>query len=156
MDMIFEVSPNERPKVPTLLQWLKTESSAKLRAKYHCTIIWFPGNYPNLTFQTECFRVLVHENHPIFDQCLAFARNMASQDTQFAIVVNGARDGGFGITTSGEKGVWEPIGESGVRWVADTVSLRSPSTLDQPKPSRRRRAAAQPELPTGDGTNSHF
>lgn len=114
-DMIFEVPLTEFPKLPTLLQFLKTPQSNKLKARYLVKAIWFPKDYPNLTFETENFRVLVHENNPIYSDLIAFASRMAADHTPFAIQVNAQRDGTFGITTSAEVGEWEKIGERGFK-----------------------------------------
>lgn len=125
MDMIFEVEATPAKKLPTLLQFLKSAQSAKLKQKYHCMVIWFPKDYPNITFQTEDFRVVVSEDNPLYSQLIAFANKAVEDDTPFAIVVSPQRDGGFGITTSGEKGRWMEIGSTGIRWEGNTKSIKA-------------------------------
>ena len=126
MDMLLEIPYHTPEKKPTLLQWLKSWKSEKLKVKYHVVKIWFPWKFPTLTIETEDFRVLVDESSPMFDSLKALTEKVTSEDIPIAVVVNPDRDGGFGITTSGEKGKWNEIGTtSGFEFVQEVKKTRS-------------------------------
>lgn len=117
MDMFFEMEPTPVRKLPTLRQWLKENPEVKLKGKYLVTFIWLPNDYPNLTFQTEYFRVLVDEDHPSFDKCRMLVDTVLKDDLAFAISVSPAKDGGYSFTSSGDKGHWDGITLTGFKFV---------------------------------------
>ncbi len=112
MDMLFEVPYYAPAKKPTLLQFLKSEKSAKLKQKYAVMKIWYPKDYPTLCLETEDFRALVDESSPIFDGIMNLCKTVEENDSAIAIVINPDRDGGFGITTAAMTGKWVQIGKT--------------------------------------------
>lgn len=113
MDMILEGYASQPQKLPTLLKWLESEDSLKLKAKYWVKKIWFPNKFPTLCLETEYFRLNIDESNPIFDSVNRFCLKAIEDDLSFALVVNSDRDGGFGITTDSSQGVWEKLGHTG-------------------------------------------
>jgi len=113
MDMILEGFPSQPQKVPTLLKWLESEESVKLKSKYWVRKIWYPNKFPTLCLETEHFRINVDESNPIFDSVKNLCDTIVDNDSAIAVVVNPDRDGGFGITSDGSQGRWERLGNTG-------------------------------------------
>lgn len=113
MDMILEGHASQPQKVPTLLKWLESEDSVKLKSKYWVKKIWYPNKFPTLCLETEHFRINVDESNPIFDGVKNLCDKITQDNTAIAVVVSPERDGGFGITTDGSQGTWESLGKTG-------------------------------------------
>lgn len=113
MDMILEGYASTPQKVPTLLKWLESDESLKLKSKYWVKKIWYPNKFPVLCLETENFRINIDESNPIFDGVKTLCDKITSDDTAIAVVINPDRDGGFGITTDGSQGRWESLGKTG-------------------------------------------
>lgn len=118
-DMVLEIPYYQPPKKPTLLQFLESEKSVKLKVKYFCMKVWFPNQYPTMCLETEYFRINIDESHPLFDSISAFCQKMIETSQPFAISVNADRDGGFGIMTTSEKGTWNKVGKTGHEFLID-------------------------------------
>lgn len=113
MDMIFEGQVTQPKKTPTLLKWLESEDSVKLKQKYWVKKIWIPNKFPTLTFETEDFRLPIDESNPIFTGLMKLVEEIVDSDQAIAVVVSPDRDGGFGITTDGSQGKWEQFTSTG-------------------------------------------
>lgn len=124
-DMLCEIPYTQPEKLPTLIKFLESEKSTKLKLKYAVMKIWFPNKFPALCLETEDFRVNVDEANPMFDSLLKLCHRVTDGDFSIAIVVNSDRDGGFGITTMGTTGKWETLGKTGFKFVIDKTQKRS-------------------------------
>ena len=123
-DMLCEIPYTQPQKLPTLIQFLESDKSVKLKVKYPVFKIWFPNKFPALCLETEDFRVNVDEANPMFESLESLCRKVTQDDLSIAIVVNPDRDGGFGITTMGTTGTWETIGKTGWKFVINKTQKR--------------------------------
>ena len=116
MDMIFEFDCQDRRKKPTLLQFLGSPESEKLKVKYNVEIVWFPNQFPTICLETEYFRINIDESSPLYDSFHVFCSHMVDEGTPFDVIINPDRSGGFGITTSGDSGEWNQISKNGFKF----------------------------------------
>lgn len=110
------VQSDERPKLPTLRQWLKSVGKGNIAQRHMVTVVWFPNQFPNFTFETEYYKVRVSENNPLFKQLRAMVTDWYMNEVPVAIAVDQLRDGSFDfVEAEGESVEWSSIGENGYK-----------------------------------------
>lgn len=110
-ELRVEITPIE--KLPTLLQFLKTQGKKKLAGCYPVAKVWKPGKFPNYSLETEKFRVSISENNPAFKVFGEFLDNAVESGGAIGVVVDDDRKGGF--TLRSLDGDWQidQLGERG-------------------------------------------
>ena len=109
-------STSQFKKLPTFLKWLKSEPfnvEGKLKV---VTMVWFPSEYPNITIDTECFRLRIPITGDNAEEVQEWFSLSFQQDEVLAVRIDDKKLGKFSvINIPGERGAWEPVGETGYR-----------------------------------------
>lgn len=109
------VSSSKAKAIPTLSKWLKDEPSRKLARSYTVKVVWLPNKYPNLSLQTDSFRVAIYENNPIFDELVKHCQEDLISDGHI-LQIHPDPDGNFTISVNeSEMCTWESLGEKGLK-----------------------------------------
>jgi hypothetical protein len=58
---------NENDSLPTIKQWMKSVSREALDCTFILKIVWLPNLYPNISLDTEAFRVRLSPGNFLFD-----------------------------------------------------------------------------------------
>lgn len=116
VNVLFDVS-EEREKLPTLRQWLKSIGKRKIASVYPVNIVWKPSTYPNVVFETDVFRAIVYKGNPIYEKLASGLDDLCLGDAGLGISLSPARDGKFQIVSlDNERPLVESIGEFGYRF----------------------------------------
>lgn len=111
----------DRPeKLPTFLQYLKAcAKGVENRTKFGVEIVWLPGKFQNVTCQTNSFRYIVSESHPLYSELLEYFKNddVLSGAKQLSIVITSVKDATIAITESTKvNGNWEALGKTAYKF----------------------------------------
>lgn len=115
MKSLLKVSSigDERPKLPTLRQWLKTQPKELPRTLFSIKFVWLPNIYPNFTFETDEFKVRVGDKSPIYDDLLVLVDQWCKDDDPIAIDLSN-EEVLFEFTLLEDYEVkWKTVGENG-------------------------------------------
>jgi len=103
-------------KLPTFIKWLKSQRDDVEGKCQVVTTIWFPSKFPNITLDTESYRLripITTDNE--LELVDMFEQSIESQEV-LAIRVEGKKDAKFTVTTlENERGDWEELGETGYK-----------------------------------------
>lgn len=123
---LFESSYNDEPveRLPTLLQYIKTQKGKKRPKAFHVALIWLPNKFPSYAIETDKFRFSVAASS-LMGQTLAVELQeilILERSVHLSITddENGSRVYGFQPGTT--SGSWEEIGSEktvGIKFVAD-------------------------------------
>jgi len=114
--MPFGTYEADRPaKLPTFLQYIKTcTKGVENKTNFGVEIVWLPGKFPNLTLQTNAFRFICSENHPLYGELLEYFKNddVFSGAKQLHIVVSSIKDASIEVSEHPKvNGNWEELGK---------------------------------------------
>ena len=103
------------PTVPTLRTLLKDEPKIRLAKRYNLRAVWFPNKYPNLSMETDKFRVNVYPQHAEFEELMKFF--IEDCIPMGAVVfLHPDREGNYTISIDEkETCTWEPMGDKGLK-----------------------------------------
>mgnify|MGYP006896882005 CR=1 FL=1 len=119
--MPFGTYEAEKPiKLPTFLQYLKLCSKGvEGKTKFQVEIVWLPGKFPNITLQTNVFRVICSESHPLYGELLEYFKNddVFSGAKQLHIIVTSIKDATIEVAEHARvNGNWEDLGKSAYKF----------------------------------------
>lgn len=115
-DALPTFEPVQPEKLPTLRQYLKTVGKKKIPDSFPVFLIWLPGKFENYTFQTERFRAQVPKGTPLYGLITHLLSECEINEKTFAISIVDREAATFKIVPCNEQGVWEYIGESGLKF----------------------------------------
>ena len=105
---------DNREKLPSLKQYLKSIGKKKLSPAFVVSKIWKPGTWPNYTFETESFRVRINKGSAIYRSLEATLEDLIGDECCLAIRVDDRDRGVFTIISlDNERTSWAPLGDSG-------------------------------------------
>ena len=114
-NVLFSIS-DEREKLPTLRNFLKSNGKRKLPSVFPVTIVWLPSKYPNFVFETERFRAIVYKGNPLYESLSESIEGIILGGPGLGISPDIAKPGKFDIVSlDNENPTVEPIGEYGWR-----------------------------------------
>ncbi len=125
MDMQFELPTVSVATVPTLKQFLQQLGDKKLKQKYLVMKVWFPNKFPYLTLITEDWKVSLAESSDLYPRVDDLLREVISTDTAIALKLTPGNLDTYTFTTSSEKGVWSPVGNSGQEFILKSGRIRA-------------------------------
>lgn len=119
--MPFGSYESDKPaKLPTFLQYLKVcGKGVESKTKFYVEIVWLPGRFQNVTLQTNAFRFICSESHPLYSELLEYFKNddVFSGSKQLYVIVDSIKDA---TITVGEhpkvNGNWEELGQTAFRF----------------------------------------
>lgn len=103
-------------KLPTLRQFLKLKGKQKLPNRFTVFLIWLPGKFPNYTLQTEAFRFQIVKDSPLFPILKSAIDEMMDEEKTIALEITDRETAKVKIHASNEKGAWESLGETGLKF----------------------------------------
>lgn len=113
--MRFESNARDgQDSLPTFFQWCKENKDQKTPLKFFVVRVWEPNKFPDITLETEQFRLRVHHKSPLFSAIRDLIDGWAHQNTAIAIteIDKVEYDFVFEISET-ETAEWEPLGSSG-------------------------------------------
>jgi len=114
-----KTSDSKREKKPTLKQFLKTTAKSKYRSDGVVEIVWLPGQFKNITLQTDSFRVLISETHVFYEPLKKILGNIGENTNGFRVEISDWKSGEYILhELSDDEGHWEHVGDKGLRFVA--------------------------------------
>lgn len=123
---LFEDIYNDEPteKLPTLLQYLKSNKGKKRPKAFHITLIWLPNKFPSYGIETDKFRFNCSTTSLMGQAINAARSDIAISERSIHLGIaddeNGLRVYSFIPGTT--KGSWEVIGGDvplGLKFIAD-------------------------------------
>ena len=115
---------------PTFFQWCKSTKGEKTPDKLFVVKVWEPNKFPDLTLETEQFRLRVSHKSSLFSAIKDLIEQWAGEDTALAIAEIDKDGYDFVLEVcETEKAEWGGLGSSG--W---TLTI-----LDKPKKTTTRR-----------------
>lgn len=116
--------------LPTFFQWCKDHSSQTTALKYTVVKIWLPNKFPDLTIETEVFRLRVSHKATIFWSVLQSIEKITKEGLVLAVSEIDKTLYDYTLEVmEGESGLWEELGEFG----------RKCTVQDKPKSPRKSR-----------------
>lgn len=113
----------ETPKptpIPTFLQYTKTIGKGiEGKTKFAIDIIWLPGKFDNVTFQTHAFRYICDPDHPLYSLARDYFENGLSRDnpSQIQIVITSVENRTVELLGNPKtKGSWEKLGANAFKF----------------------------------------
>lgn len=113
----------ETPKptpTPTFLQYIRTISKGvEGKTKFQVDIIWTPGKFNNVTFQTHAFRYQCDENHPLYLEAQEYIKDELLKDfsPRLDIVILSIEERKIELIENQKvKGKWEKLGQNAVKY----------------------------------------
>lgn len=115
--MRYESNAKEHQEtLPTFIQWCKTEKDSQTAEKYFVTKIWLPNKYPDITLETEVFRLRVSHKTSLFEGLKDNFDEWSNSDVALSICEIDKESFDFTLEVSeSEKATWESLGETGVK-----------------------------------------
>ena len=115
--------------LPTFFQWCKEHLDKRTPGKFIVTKVWLPNKYPDLTLETEVFRLRISHKALIFSS----VRESIDQftDGNMVLAISEVDKESYDYTLEvleGEVGSWTELGATG--WKCEVQ--------DKPKSSRRK------------------
>lgn len=116
-NVLFDVD-NEREKLPTLREFLKSRGKRKIAEVYPIYTVWRPGKYPTVVFETDSFRAIVYGGNSLYKSIADGLDALVYETGGLGIKPNLDNPGTFSIVSlPNEHPAIEPIGEFGYRFV---------------------------------------
>jgi len=106
-------------KVPTLSQYLKKTKEPKSKPFNSVELVWLPDQFDNVTLQTQNYRIVLGDNHPLYKATIEYFQSEGTLDTNIRAQVTDWAKGTFEISPGSEKGNWAKAGNNGYRWKPD-------------------------------------
>lgn len=106
-------------KVPTLAQFLKKTKEPKSKPYNTVELVWLPDQFDNVTLQTQNYRIVLGDNHPLYKATIEYFQSESTLDTCFRIQIADWSKGTFEITQGKERGTWAKAGKNGYRWKSE-------------------------------------
>ena len=107
-------------KLPTFLQFLKSKpKSFKPKASYPVDFVWLPGEYDNVTLQTDEFRYICNSEHPLYSDIIGYFDNnvLGDECSQVVVTIDSVKDKTIEVSLNTKKsGAWRKVGDSGRRF----------------------------------------
>lgn len=115
--MRYESNAKEHQDVlPTFIQWCKTEKDSQTADKYFVTKIWLPNKYPDITLETEVFRLRVSHKTSLFESLKDNFDGWSNSEVALSVCEIDKESLDFTLEVSDdEKATWESLGETGVK-----------------------------------------
>ncbi len=119
--MPFGTYEADKPaKLPTFLQYLKIcGKGVENKTKFWVEIVWLPGKFENVTLQTNAFRFICSETHPLYGELLEYFKNdgVFSGAKQLYIVVASTKEGTIEVGEASKvNGNWEDLGKTAYKF----------------------------------------
>jgi len=107
-------------KVPTFLQYLKLcGKGVENKTKFGVEIVWLPGEFKNVTLQTNAFRFICSEHHPLYSELLEYFKNddVFSGAKQIHIVVTSIKEATIEVGEANKvNGSWEQLSKTAYKF----------------------------------------
>lgn len=115
--MRFESNAQDgQDRLPTFFQWCKANKEEKTANRYYVTKVWMPNKFPDLTLETESFRLRVNHKSPLFAELGNVLSRLSHEDAAIALCEIDKETYDFTLeVVEGEQCDWEPLGETGYR-----------------------------------------
>lgn len=116
-NVLFDVS-TEREKLPTLREFLKHRGKRKIASVYPVYVVWRPGKYPNIVFETDSFRAIIYKGNEVYEAVSGQLDTLVFESPGLGIKPDIDNPGKFSIVSlPNESPAIDPIGEYGYRFV---------------------------------------
>lgn len=113
--MRFESNAKEhQDSLPTFIQWCKTQKDSQTAETYFVTKVWLPNKFPDLTLETETFRLRISHKSRLFESLMECLPSWELNGT--ALLVSEIEKETFDFTlevSEVENADWEPLGDTG-------------------------------------------
>lgn len=106
-------SGDERPKLPTLRQWLKTQPKELPKTLFSVKFVWLPNVYDNITLETDEFRVRVGDKSPIYKEFVEMVDNCCKNDMPIAVDLSNEEELFELVELEDYLAQWKTVGENG-------------------------------------------
>jgi len=107
-------------KLPTFLKYLKLcGKGVEGKTKFAVEIVWLPGKFTNVTLQTNVFRFICSESHPLYSELLEYFKDddVFSGAKQLHIVITSIKEATIEVGEASKvNGNWEKLGKTAYKF----------------------------------------
>lgn len=113
--MRFEANASDgQEQKPTFFQWCKENKDQKTPLKFFVVKVWKPSKFPDLTLETEQFRLRIHHKSALFKSLIELLEQFSGDSAALAITEIDKDEYDYVLEIcEGEKSDWESLGQSG-------------------------------------------
>lgn len=113
--MRFESNAREgQESKPTFFGWCKENKDQKTPLKFFVVRVWEPNKFPDITLETEQFRLRVHHKSSLFSAIKDLIDQWSREDVALAITEIDKDEYDYVLEIcEGESADWERLGSSG-------------------------------------------
>jgi hypothetical protein len=105
-------------KLPTIRQYCKSTAKSKYKDDGVVELVWLPNQFKNITLQTRCFRILIPERHPFYEELGKVFAGINDRSCGIRVEVSNWKTADYVLHELSEgDGRWEAIGDTGLRFV---------------------------------------
>lgn len=116
--------------LPTLLQYCKSSLEHETKKNFTIVKVWLPNQFPNVTLETEDFRIRINEKADTYSEVLEFIDSCKEEGKVMLVRITDSKNGSYEIDSyESEVGEWEELGTYGLK-----VTVK-----DKPKSRRKSR-----------------
>lgn len=115
---MIEVESTLYKKLPTLRQFLRQNGKKKLAEGYPVFYVWKPYLYPNISLETEKFRVSVSEDNPAFNAILNLIEHCHNKGEGLIVRIRNKDSAAWAVEPYGDNWDIVPLGTTGLKFVA--------------------------------------
>jgi len=102
--------------LPTLLQYCKSTVEEETKKDFVIVKVWLPNKFPNVTLETEVFRIRVNEKATTYSEILDFVKSCEEEGKVMLVRITDTKSGAYEIDSfEGERGEWEFLGDYGLK-----------------------------------------
>ena len=123
--MRFESNATDgQDNLPTFFQWCKANIGKTVKQKHVVTKIWLPNKFPDLTVETELFRLRISHKAPVFSAVRESVQQFVDNNLVLAISEVDLETYDYTLEVmDGETGYWVELGTSG--WKCEVAKRSS-------------------------------
>ena len=113
--MRFESNATDgQESLPTFFQWCKAHLGQTIAQKHVVTKIWLPNKYPDLTIETEKFRLRVSHKALVFSSIRESVQQFVDNNLVLAVSEIDVESYDYTLEVmEGETGHWTELGTNG-------------------------------------------
>jgi len=102
--------------LPTLLQYCKSTLEEETKKDFVIVKVWLPNQFPNVTLETEDFRIRINEKADTYSEVLDFIESCKEEGKVMLVRVTDTKSGAYEIDSfQSEIGEWEELGAYGLK-----------------------------------------
>lgn len=113
----YETPKPKRP--PTIAQFVKKTKEPKTKPLDVIELVWLPDKFDNVTLQTGKYRVILSDEHPLYQAVQDFLAEDRNVELAIGIRITDWKEGKFTLEEAKSRGMWKSIGKNGFRFQFD-------------------------------------